>query len=521
MNDSLSQFFTFLKTLPLSKKISIAFTILLVLMGFASMFIWSNRIDYQVLFNNLSQQDAGVIVTKLKERNISYRIQGDGTLVLVPADQVHDLRLSLASDGLPKEGNVGFEIFDKTDFGTTRFVQELNYKRALQGELARTISRFKEVDGAKVFIVLPKDSLFVEEKKFASASIQLDLKSSLPPNKLAAIVHLTASAVEGLEPERVTVVDTKGRVIFQGGSKDDTSALLSNIQLDYKSKLESGISQKIQSMLEGIVGPGKAIVRVIAEVDFTKVTSNEEEYDPTATAVRSSRNIEETSQIGKDSTEATVSRENQQSGVLPSETNTANEKKKKDVATNYEINRITRSIFQPAGTINRLSVAAVIDGTYEIETLEDGTVNKKYISRSDEELSKFEAIVKSAMGFSEDREDQISVTSFPFNTAVSIDAVDDNTTQETGVLEFLGNYRNTIINLVLVALVFLILVRPLLKSLKGVAKEASVQVRQLPTQEGFAQLPEKQIKGSRERAAEISRSNPDKANQLLRGWMSE
>jgi len=521
MNDALSQFYAFLKTLPLSKKISIAFTVLLVLMGFASMFIWSNRIDYQVLFNNLSQQDAGIIVTKLKERNIPYQIQGDGSLVLVPADQVHDLRLSLAGDGLPKEGNVGFEIFDKTDFGTTRFVQELNYKRALQGELARTIGRFKEVDGAKVFIVLPKDSLFVEEQKPASASIQLDLKSSLPPNKLVAIVHLTASAVEGLDPEQVTVVDTKGRVIFQGNSKDDTSALLSNIQLDYKAKLESEISQKIQSMLETIVGQGKAIVRVIAEIDFTKITRNEEEYDPSVTVVRSSRNIEETSQLGNDSNVTTISRENQQSGVLPSPTTIANEKKKKDHATNYEINRITRSIFQPAGTIKRLSVAAVIDGKYELETLEDNVVKKKYISRSDEELSKFEAIVKSAMGYSEDREDQVSVTSFPFSHSESIEVMNENELPKFNVIELLRNNLKMIINLILVALIFVIIIRPLLKSLKNIAKEASVQVHQLPVNEEFTQLPEKQQRGSREKAFEISKNNPDKASQLLRGWMSE
>lgn len=522
MNDSISQLLNLLGSLPLSKKISILFTVLLVIAGFTAMFLWTNQVDYQILFNNLTQQDAGAIVTKLKERNIPYRIEGNGSLILVPAGNVHDLRLSFAGDSLPREGNVGFEIFDKTDFGATRFVQELNYRRALQGELARTIGRFKEVDSARVFIVLPKESLFVEEQKPSSASIQLDLRSSLPPNKLAAIVHLTASAVEGLEPERVTVVDTKGRVIFQGNSKDDTSALLSNIQLDYKAKLESGISQKIQSMLEGIVGSGKAIVRVVSEIDFNKITRNEEEYDPSTTVVRSSRDLEESSQVGGGTAETSSTTTNQRSGVIPSGNSTKNAKTKRDVSTNYEINRITRTILQPAGDIKRLSVAAVIDGTYQVETLENGTLRRNYIPRSDEELRKFETIVKGAMGYSEDREDQVSVTSFSFSETMVPAAMDFGEGGSAGIIEVLGDYRNTIFNLILVGLVFLIIVRPLLKSLKDVAKQAPLRVQELPLEgKEHLQIPEKNSVNQRDRIMEISQSNPEKTEQLIRGWISE
>lgn len=522
MNDSLSSLLSFLNALPPAKKASIAVTALLVLLGFAAMFIMTNQIDYKVLFNDLSQQDASQIVTKLTERNIPYRIEGNGSLVLVPADKVRDLRLSFAGDGLPKEGHVGFEIFDKTDFGATRFVQELNYRRALQGELARTISRFKEVDSARVFVVLPKASLFLERQKPATAAIQLDLRSNLPPSKLAAIVHLTASAVEGLEPERVTVVDTKGRVIFQGGSKDDGSALLSNIQLDYKAKLESGISRKIQTMLEGIVGSGKAIVRVVAEINFTKITQSEEEYDPSSTVVRSSRQLEESSQVGGDSAGA-ASAANQRSGVIPSGSGAKNSKKMKDIQTNYEINRITRSIIQPAGNITRLSVAAVIDGIYQVTTLEDGTVDKQYIPRSNEELLRFETIVKGAMGYSEDREDQISVTSFPFSASVAVVPATDSSGGTPGIVSLLADYQGRIINLVLVGLVFMIIVRPLLKSLKGVATQTGVDVKQLPAGSTgeYAQITGGQPADKRDRAFEISRSNPEKTDNLLKGWMGE
>ncbi len=522
MNDTINQLLNPVRSLPPAKKLSIAFTVILVIAGFAAMFMWTNQVDYQILFSNLSQEDAGTIVTKLKERNIPYKIEGNGSFILVPAAQVHDLRLSFAGDGLPKEGNVGFEIFDKTDFGATRFVQELNYQRALQGELARTIGRFREVDSAKVFIVLPKDSLFVEEQKPATASIQLDLRSSLPPSKLAAIVHLTASAVEGLEPESVTVVDTKGRVVFQGGSKDDTSALLSNIQLDYKAKLEAGISQKIQSMLEGIVGPGKAIVRVIAEVDFSNVTRSEEEFDPSSTVVRSSRQSEESSGVGDDSQPApTVA--NQRSGVLPDGSSSKSAKKKTDVSTNYEINKITRSIFQPAGNIRRLSVAAVIDGTYRIDTLADGTTERTYVPRSEAELAQFDDIVKSAMGYSEDREDQVSVTTFAFTETLGANGMDTIQGSGGGMLALLSSYRSTFLNLLLVVLVFFIVVRPLLRGLRDVTGGTSGGNReQIGDGTGdYPQLADQQQMSRTDRVREISVSNPEKTEQLIRGWISE
>jgi flagellar M-ring protein FliF len=272
MNDFVSQFLNLLRSLPLSKKISMAFVLCLVVAGFALMFFWANQVDYQVLFNNLSPEDGGAIITKLKDGNVPYRVEGNGTIIQVPAERVNELRLAMAGEGLPTGGNLGFEIFDNTDFRTTKFVQELNYRRALQGELARTINQFKEVKSSRVFIVLSKESLFLDNITPATASIQLDLKSSLPPSRLAAIIHLVANAVEGLEPAQVTVVDTKGRVIFKGGNQDEETALVNNAQLDYRCRIENEIGKNVQTMLEGIVGSGKAIVRVNAEIDFNRTT---------------------------------------------------------------------------------------------------------------------------------------------------------------------------------------------------------------------------------------------------------
>ena len=522
MNDSISQFINFIRSLPPSKKITIAFTILVLIAAFAGMFLMMNQVEYRVLFNNLSAQDASSVITKLKEQNVAYKIEGNGSLILVPAEQVYELRLGLAGEGFPKDGQVGFEIFDRTDFKTTQFVQGLNYQRALQGELARTISSFKEINSARVFIVLPKESLFVEDAKPASASILLDLKSNLPPERLTAIIHLVASAVEGLDPEQVTVVDTKGRVIFKGGNKNETNAMLSNSQLDFKSKVENETSRNVQSMLEGIIGTGNAIVRVTADIDFNRVNLNEEEYDPASASVRSKRDIEESFQAGNSSPEAALTTINQRAGVVPAESVSQNGKKKKDTLTNYEINKVTRVISKPAGTVKRLSIAAVIDGKYEMEKLKDGNVKRNYIPRTEEELKKFEDIVKSAMGYSEDREDRISVTSIPFSESISSE--NQMVTEADGFdfMAFLKDYRKTIINLFLLVAVFFVLVRPLLKGLKNMHRETGSGFTELPgNMLAKAQLPAASRQDKREKILEIGRTNPESAEQLIKGWISE
>jgi len=525
MKDSVNKFLANINSLPLSKKLSMAFILILVIAGFVFMFLWANQIEYRILFSNLSQEDAGAVVSELNERRIPHKLEANGSIILVPAEQALELRLALAGENLPSGGGVGFEIFDHMDFRTTKFVQELNYRRALQGELARTINNFKEVKGSRVFIVLPKESLFVEESTSASASIQLDLRSSLPQDKLVAIVHLVASAVEGLEPEQVTVVDTKGTVIFKGGSRDGTDALLSDAKFDYKKKVENLIRENVQSMLEGIVGKGKAIVRVNAEIDSNKVSLSEEEYDPSTAVVRSKRNIREFTQKDEDRAEETAQTViDRRRGALPSAQEAQGTQSKEDVTINYEINRITRTTLRPAGDIKRLSVAAVIDGTYKVETLQDGAITKSYIPRSDKELRQFEDLVKKAMGYDVDREDQVSVSSIPFTEVNSMPAQGE--TEGGGaaadVLKLVETYRRPLVNILLVAVAFFFVVRPLLRGLKKMSREAAAEKRELPAgQKEYGQIEESRQGNSRERVFELSRSDPGKTRQLIKGWIGE
>ena len=337
--------------------------------------------------------------------------------------------------------------------------------------------------------MIPKDSLFVEDTKLASASVLLKLKSSLSPDKVAGIVHIVASAVEGLTPEQVTVVDTTGKVLFKGPNQGDETALLSSSKLEYQRQVEGKIVGRVQSMLEGIVGEGKAIVRVSAEIDFDQIDFSEEKYDPDNTVIRSKQRRVESSE-------------------------------KEDEVINYEINRVTRRVIKPSGTVKRLSVAAVVDGTYEVVTAEDGSKTKKYIPRISKELEEFERIVKRAMGFDTDRGDQVQVSCFPLSISAGIEAQDGTGT------DWLANGRQYIrpaINLVLVLVILLFVVRPLLRSVKGIV--TSVDTRKTLPESGeeleSAALPEPGIQGVREKTITMAKSNSDKTQQVIKGWLHE
>lgn len=521
MKAVLEQFIAVFKAMPASKKITMVTVVGVVLGGFVVMFLWANKVDYQVLYSNLSSQDAGRIVAKLRERRTPYRLSGGGSTIEVPAEEVYELRLALAGEGLPAGGQVGFEIFDETNFSTTEFVQRLNYQRALQGELVRTITQFKEVDQARVLLVMPEDSLFVEDSKPPSASVFLKLRAPLSPEKVTGVVQLVANAVEGLSPDQVTIVDGSGNVLFKGTNQGDASALYASNKLEYQREIETQISRRVESMLEGIVGKGKAIVRASVDVNFDEVDLREEKYDPDSTVVRSRQRRTESS--AKDENSGSGMRlENTNQGTVPVQGGGAGKasSRKDDEVVNYEINKITRRVIRPSGAITRVSVAAVVDGTYETSSDKDGAQTRKYVPRSKQELEEFERVVKRAMGFNADRGDQVYVSSFPISGA-------DRPVFEGGEginWWSLGRqYARTAINLMLVFLVFFFVVRPLMKSMKTIGPVAEGP-RELPAgehaEEG-ARLPEPQEMDMREKTIRLAKENTERTEQLVRGWLRE
>lgn len=509
------------RNIPLSRKIMMAAVILLVMAGFGAMFFWANKIDYQALYSGLSAQDAAEIVEKLKESNVPYQLTGGGGTVLVPAEHVYDLRLTLAASGMPKGGSVGYELFDETKFGTTEFVQKMNYQRALQGELARTIREFQEVEDARVMIVMPKDSVFIEETKPPSASVLLKLKSGLSSEKVKAVVHLVASAIEGMAPDLVTVVDTKGKVLYKGATEEEKIGELANTQLKYKLTFESNLATRIQSMLEQIVGEGNAIVRVTADMAFDQVNVNEELYDPDVSLVRSRQNLIESSEtIGGPGTVSSVNRVVPQ-GEEPAGGGSAEKSSKQDETVNYELNRTVRRTIKPIGELQRLSVAAVLDGSYTMEVGEDGKTVRKYVPRTTAELEQFRSIVRNAMGYSEDREDQITVESFPFSYT---EEMVETGTDWKGLIK---QYGRSFFNILLVFLLFVFVVLPLVKTIKEIK---TTVVESLPAPEeaqasiahreaGALMDPSKM--GPREKAVHYAGDDPQKTSAILRKWVGE
>jgi len=262
---------------------------------------------------------------------------------------------------------------------------------------------------------------------------------------------------------------------------------------------------------------------VSAEIDFDKIILSQEEYDPSATVVRSKRNFEETMGTAKKGVKTSQTLLNERSGVVPPSTGAQRTKTKKDIATNYEINKITREIIKPAGTVKRLSVAAVIDGTYKMENLKDGTTKKTYVPRSDDEMKTFEEIVRKAMGYSEDREDKVSVSCIPFSDSIPVDMKNAVEGAKFDPVMLFAKYRKTMVNLFLIILAFFLIVKPLLKSLKGISQQETAFARKElePGTDGYMGIPELAGMNQKERVLEISNSNPDKARQVVKGWIGE
>ncbi|MBF0210860.1 MAG: flagellar M-ring protein FliF [Desulfamplus sp.] len=482
MNPFFEQIVKIYKEMSLYKKIALGTLILVTIAAFITMFVWANKVEFKAAYTELSEEDASTIVSKLKENKVPYKLQNGGSIILVPEANVYDVRLDLAKEGIPKASGVGYEIFDKTDFGTTEFVQKINKLRAIQGELARTIRAFEEVKDAKVMIVMPKDSVFVEETKKPSASILLELKSDLDDEKVSAIAHLVSSAIEDLTPELVTIVDTTGRILFEAKTMEEKKAQqkvqdLAETQYKYKERYETDLSNRIETMLERIVGKDKAIVRVVSEMDFTTSSINEELYDPferNTTFVRSKKLMTEAARKASED-KGTPSSVNPITNEEPKPENNVEEVKKSDDTVNYEISRRVSETVKPMAVIKRVSIAAVIDGKYEYKTDENGNRVRTYVPRTEEEMKQFHDVVGKAVGYNEEREDQVSVESFPF---ASIDEMGQDDPELKGWKFVQKEYGRTIANVLLIILLFLFVIRPIIKTAKDI--QTSVEQAALP-----------------------------------------
>ena len=407
-------FFDFMKSLGAARMAAMA-AVTLALIGFFSFLMIQMTTPQMVpLFTDLSVEDSASIIKDLERQAIPYQLKSDGAIIMVPKDRVARLRMKLAESGLPKGGGVGYEIFDKTDsLGTTTFVQNINHLRALEGELARTIRTIDRVQAARVHLVLPERPLFSREKVDASASIVLKVRGALEPQQVRAIRHLIASAVNGLKPERVSVIDESGKLLADGAAADNplNGASSDERKLAYENRLRG----EVETIVSSVVGPGRARVQINADFDVNRITQTSDKFDPDGRVLRSSQTREEQSSATSDNRDGSVSVGTELPGSSrqqqPADSGSRGDQSRKtEEIVNYEISRTTKTEVIEAGRVNRISAAVLVDGIYNKN--DKGEV--AYQPRPQEELDRIAALVRSAIGFDTKRGDQVEVVNLRF-----------------------------------------------------------------------------------------------------------
>jgi flagellar M-ring protein FliF len=488
--------------------------------------LWTQQPDMQVLFTNLNPEDASGIVDKLKETKVPYETTGGGTTVLVPSAQVHELRLQLATQGLPHGGGVGFEIFDRSSIGMSDFVQKLNYRRALQGELARTIAQMPEIERARVHLATPERRLFSTDENRARASIVVSLRNgqALAKTQVNGIVHLVSSSVEGLQVKDVTVVDGHGRLLSSAAGSDDAAGLTGS-QLEYQRTVEKDIETRIQTMLERIVGANKAVVRVSSILDFRKIETTEEKYDPNSQVVRSEqRGQEKANGVNGVSGGVPGVQSNvpvpDGGGQEPAQTS-SNANQTKNETVNYEISRTVSRVVESSGSIKQLSVAVLVDGIYQgASPAEAGKAAsdtaKKYVARPEEDMKRIEEIVKKAMGYSAERHDQVQVTNVQFDIATEEPPAQGVEAAAEPANSFIPYLRYGVGGGLFLLILFLV-VRPLMAMLGTTGSSADGTTPPLPA--SVSQVEASLAGKSRSQIVDLARGNPDSTALVVKQWL--
>ncbi|WDR04965.1 flagellar basal-body MS-ring/collar protein FliF [Devosia rhodophyticola] len=450
----------FLNRLGLPRVAAMATVAVLMLGFFAFLVMRASTPTLSPLYTGLSLEDSNAIVTELQSQNVPFELRGEGDTILVPRDQITTLRMNLAGSGLPTRGQVGYEIFDQQNtLGATSFVQNINNVRALEGELARTITSLARIKSARVHLVLPERKLFSRQTQSPSASIVVGVQGEMSAGEIRAVQHLVASAIEGLTPANISIVDDKGTLLASGGDEGAGGAIAGEAA-ERTRGYENQMRSRVEEMLTNVVGPGRARVEVSAELDYNRSTTTSEKFDPDGQVVRSTQVSESNNLSGGADGQVTVANElpgasqNNGTGGATEQGSSSQE------VTNYEISKVTQTAVTEAGSIKRLSVAVVVDGVYS----DDGQGNQVYSPRSPDEIAQLTTLVRSAVGFSEARGDSVDVVNLQFASRPDLSLPGDSS---SGLFDFT---RDDIMNgaemavtlLIALALVFFVM-RPLLK----------------------------------------------------------
>ncbi|WP_029456830.1 flagellar basal-body MS-ring/collar protein FliF [Solidesulfovibrio alcoholivorans] len=509
--------------------------------AFLVMIYFLNQPEMRVLYTNLAPEDAARVVELLKASKTPYELRDGGRTVLVPAEAVYEQRLKVAGEGVMHGQGVGFELFDQLKVGQTDFVQRINYTRALQGELSRTITEFPQVEKARVHLVLPQKSLFIEEQKQASASVVLTLKrgQKLDAKQLQGIVNLVSMSVEGLTPEHITVTDTTGQALYQPRS-DGGLGGMSTTQFEFKNTYESNLENRIEQLLTPIVGPGRALVKANVDLDFSQRTIRKELYDPNATVVRSEQKSEESTSGTAAVDPSGVTTTPRGGGAAVPNTNfrgegysgTESTQKSNRTAstTNFEINKEEQNVVTPVGDLKRQSLAVIVDGTYEKV---EGKNTYTFVPRKAEELERIKAVVARAAGLDPSRGDEVQVSSFEFGAP---DGSGEPSLVQT-MLEYAQRLGKPFLNGLLLFLFLILVVRPVVLALirPRVTEEEIETLERLPEGEARLALAEpgeegeetpmlesaKQFELAKNLALQLFEENMEQSMTLLKTWLKQ
>ena len=539
-----------LKSLGPTRLMAISGVGVLLLVFFAFLILRVSAPNTELLYRDLSPADASQIVNRLEDQQVQYQLLNGGTEILVPADQVNRMRLSMAESGLPAGGSVGYEVFDNSDgFGATSFEQNINHVRALEGELARTIASIQSIQQARVHLVLPKRQMFSRETQEASASIAVKMSGGeLKPEQVVAIQHLVAAAVPQLQPSKVSIIDERGRLLARGDGEQQSSTFLTQTADEMRIRTESRLRNTIEDLLSRSLGYGEVRAEVSVEMDFNKVTTADERFNPDERVIRSSQTIEENSTNSETEGTDPVTLQNNLPDPNLGGANGAgaqSQESRSEETVNYEISKTTTTQVKEIGEISRVTVAVLVDGTYTTD--ENG--ERQYQERSPEDLEKIAALVRSAIGYDPQRSDQVEVINMQFADAGDLFPDEEIET-------FLGLDKAEIFRIaemlvlaIVAILVILLVVRPLLtRAFETLPSAADMAQRQLladdmsaegtPALEGPAPVPmapggaddgeelinlsqvEGRVKASSvKKIGEIVEKHPEEALSIIRNWL--
>jgi flagellar M-ring protein FliF len=461
----------------LGNKFMLLVAIAIVIAFMAAFWLWSQQPDYRVLFSNFSDKDGGAIVASLEKMNIPYKFTDGGSAILVPAASVHQARLKLATEGLPKGGNVGFELLENQKFGVSQFIEQVNFQRALEGELERSIQTISAVSEARIHLAIPKSSVFVRDKQDPTASVVLNLRGgrTLDAQQVGAIVHLVASSVPNLPAKNVTVVDQNGNLLSDMSKKVGPNNLDPS-QLKYIEEIQQSISRRIEAIITPIVGANNVKAQASAEIDFSRVEQAAESYkpnqNPTDAAIRSQQTNEAETLNGGEAGGVPGALTNQppadatapiEGGADPNAAgaNATPINKQKNSTTNFEVDKTVRYVQQNVGGIKRLNVAVVVNNMPVVGA--DGKVT--YRALTDAEKTQINDLAMQAMGFNKERGDELTVVNSPFAVETVAPIPEVPLWQNPEAIEYAKDTLRFLVGVIVLMMMYKKVVKPLVTKL--------------------------------------------------------